>query len=413
MSERVILHCDLNNFFASVECFYSPELKDVPMAVCGSTQERHGIVLAKNEKAKKFGVKTAEATWQAQLKCPELVVVSPHYDEYHKFSKRVRAIYEEYTDLVEPFGIDECWLDVTGSTKLYGSGEEIAHRIRQRVKNEIGVTVSVGVSFNKIFAKLGSDLKKPDAVTVIPKARFKEILWPLKCEEMIGVGPATKRKLNSIGIFTLGDLAKSDESVLRLIFGKTGSDLWRNANGLENSPVLSKNQLPAAKSFGRSITCSRDLENEEDVAGVLLYLTDKVASCLRENDCYASVVQINIRDEKLITREKQITLYQPTRIVEMLFSSAMKLFRECWTWETNVRSVGIRACDLTGEDGKFQYSLFYDSRRYDKLEKLESKVQEIRKKYGKDSIFRGGTMNAPVTRQQRIVFKSRGEDFML
>ena len=214
MSERVILHCDLNNFYASVECLFRPELKNVPMAVCGSTQERHGIVLAKNEKAKKFGVKTAEAVWQAQMKCPELITVEPNFSRYMEYSSKVRAIYEQYTDLVEPFGMDECWLDVTGSVFLYGSGEKIAYEIKERIKKEIGLTISVGVSFNKVFAKLGSDLKKPDAVTVISKAEFKKIVWPLRAEEMIGVGPSTKRRLNSVGIYTLGDVASCDKNFL-------------------------------------------------------------------------------------------------------------------------------------------------------------------------------------------------------
>lgn len=404
MSERKILHCDLNNFFASVECFYKPELKNVPMAVCGSVEERHGIVLAKNEKAKKYGVKTAEAIWQAKSKCSNLVVVKPHYDRYLDFSSRVRAIYEEYTDLVEPFGIDECWLDVTGSGMLFGSAEKIANEIRCRVKKEIGVTISVGVSFNKIFAKLGSDMKKPDAVTVISKDQFKDKIWNLKAEEMIGVGQATKKRLNSIGIYTLKDLATCDTKVLTLLFGKMGVQLWRNANGFDSSPVLSKNQMPAAKSFGRSVTCHRDLVSYDDVSNVMLFLTDKVASSLRENNCLATVVQISIRDEILVTRERQMTLTQPSRLVDVLFSAAMKLFHECWTWESNVRSIGIRACNLVGENCNFQYNLFCDTRRYDKLERLESQIAMIRDKYGKSAVFRGSTMLAPVSESERPTF---------
>lgn len=402
MSDRIILHCDLNNFFASVECFYSPGLKNVPMAVCGSTEERHGIVLAKNEIAKKFGIKTAEAVWQAKNKCPELVTVEPHYDRYMDFSKRVRKIYEEYTDLVEPFGIDECWLDVTGSALLYGSGEEIANTLRKRIKKEIGVTISVGVSFNKIFSKLGSDLKKPDAVTLIPKDKYKEIVWPLLCEEMIGIGRSTKEKLNSIGIYTLGDLAKSDEKVLRLIFGKVGTDLWKNANGLNASPVLSKHEIPPAKSFGKSVTCIRDLVSDEDVSNVFLYLSEKVARALRENNAFATVIQITVRDEHLITREKQTALSQPSRIVETLHKTAMELFKSCWHWGTNIRSVGIRACDLVGEKSNFQYSLFCDNGHFEKIEKLESKIEDIRQKYGDKAVFRGATMNIPVSGENRI-----------
>lgn len=409
MSERVILHCDLNNFFASVETLYKPELKNVPMAVCGSTEERHGIVLAKNEKAKKYGIKTAEAVWQALSKCPSLVCVPPNHDRYMYHSKIVREIYEKYTDMVEPFGIDECWLDVTGSTHLFGSGEKIAHEIRRRVKKETGLTISVGVSFNKIFAKLGSDLKKPDAVTVIPKESFKEQIWHLPCEDMFGIGRATKEKLNNLGIITIGDVANADEELMRIVFGKVGSYLIRDASGLDMSPVLKKGQMPPAKSYGKSVTCLRDLVNERDVSSVFLYLSEKISSLLRENDCFASVIQITVRDDGLVTREKQMSLVQPTRIVEMIYSTAMTLFHECWSWCRNIRSLGIRACDLVGKDGNFQYSLLYSPQRYEKFERLEEKIELIKKKYGEDAIFRGGTMTAPVSQQKHITFNSARE----
>lgn len=393
MAEMVILHCDLNNFFASVECLGHPEYLDVPMAVCGSVEERHGIVLAKNERAKKFGVKTAEAIWEAQIKCPSLVIAPPHYEEYLKYSKLVRAIYEEYTDKVEPFGMDECWLDVTGSVLPFGDGKRIAYEIKERVKNEIGLTISVGVSFNKVFAKLASDMKKPDAVTVIGKENFRSVVWPLQAEEMIGVGKATKRKLNGIGIYTLGELASADASVLRLVFGKMGEQLKCCAAGKDNSPVLSKSEIPPAKSFGRSITCAQDLKTTEEVAAVMLYLTGKVAASLRENNVMATVVQIHIRDENLIVRECQAHLSQPTRITEMLYSLGMELFSGVWKWERNVRSIGIRACELVPEDSYSQYNLFYSGLRYDKLEKLEAQVFNICSKYGKNAVFRASTMH--------------------
>ena len=399
MSERVILHCDLNNFFASVECLGHPEYLDVPMAVCGSVEERHGIVLAKNERAKKFGVKTAEAIWEAQIKCPSLVIAPPHYEEYLKYSKLVRAIYEEYTDKVEPFGMDECWLDVTGSTLLFGDGKRIAYEIKERVKNEIGLTISVGVSFNKVFAKLASDMKKPDAVTVISRKIFRSVVWPLQAEEMIGVGKATKKKLNEIGIYTLGELANADASVLKLVFGKAGEQLKCCAAGKDFSPVLSKSEIPPAKSFGRSVTCAHDLKTTEEVAAVMLYLTGKVAASLRENNVMATVVQIHIRDEKLIVRECRAHLSQPTRITEMLYSLGMELFSGVWKWERNVRSIGIRACELVPEDSYSQYNLFYSGLRYDKLEKLEAQVFKICGKYGKNALFRASTMSLAVPKQ--------------
>ena len=404
MSERTILHCDLNNFFASVECFHHPEFKNVPMAVCGSVEERHGIVLAKNEEAKKYGVKTAQPVWEAKLVCPELVIAEPHYDEYLRFSSLVRKIYEEYTDLVEPFGIDECWLDVTGSLMLFGSGEKIAETLRRRVKKEIGLTISVGVSFNKIFAKLGSDLKKPDAVTVIPKNGFRDIVWPLKIEEMIGVGRSTKKILNSIGVYTLGELAACDEKELSLLLGKAGLELCRNAKGLNNSPVLSQSLMPPAKSFGRSMTCRCDLVNEEQVKSVLLYLADKVARSLRENGAFATLVQISVRDTALVTREKQCVLDEPTRLVQKLFSYGMQLFHELWSWQDNIRSVGIRAAGLVGEKCSYQYSLFSDANKTEKLERLENQIFSIREKYGYDAVFRANAMLVPGTHRENIGF---------
>ena len=234
--DRVIFHCDLNSFYASVELLDHPELRHLPVAVCGDPASRHGIILAKNEPAKKFGIKTAETIWQAKQKCPQLVLLPAHHDRYRTWSRKVNAVYEQYTDLVEPFGIDESWLDVTAS-KLFGSGTEIAEKIRNDIKSELGITVSIGVSFNKVFAKLGSDLKKPDAVTCIPKDRFKEIVWPLAASEMLGVGRATEKKLASCGIRTIGTLATWPVEFFEKKFGKNGVMLWMFANGLDESKV--------------------------------------------------------------------------------------------------------------------------------------------------------------------------------
>ena len=235
--ERVILHCDCNNFFASVETLLNPSYRGIPMAVCGSQEDRHGIVLAKNEEAKKYGIKTAETVFSAKKKCPYLVIASPHYDEYEKYSMKLNAIYGEYTDKVEPFGIDESWLDVTASRRLFGTGEEIAELIRQRVKNEIGVTVSIGVSFNKVFAKLGSDYKKPDAITAISKENFRQIVFPLPVSDLLFVGKKTTEELEKIGIRTIGDLASTSKDMLRYKLGKMGDMLYDYANGLDSSPV--------------------------------------------------------------------------------------------------------------------------------------------------------------------------------
>lgn len=262
---RSILHCDMNNFYASVECMLDPALKKYPIAVCGSVEERHGIVLAKNYKAKAFDVKTGDAVWQAKQKCKDLVVVPPHYEEYIKYSKLARSVYERYTDQVEPYGMDECWLDISGTGSLFGSPEKVANEIRETMKFELGLTISVGVSFNKIFAKLGSDMKKPDAVTVIPKDTFREKIWGLPAADLLGVGRATQRVLDSYCIRTIGDLANNDPEFLRRRLGKNGVVLWNYANGNDLSLVAKKDFVSPIKSVGHGITTVADLEKPEQV----------------------------------------------------------------------------------------------------------------------------------------------------
>ena len=252
--ERTILHCDCNGFFASVECVHRPELKEVPMAVCGDPENRHGIILAKNELAKQYGVTTAETIWQAKRKCPQLVLVAPHHDEYAHYSRLVNEIYQQYTDRVEPFGIDESWLDVTGCEELFGDGVTIAETLRRRVREEIGLTISVGVSFNKIFAKLGSDYKKPDATTVITRENFRQIVWPLPVGSLLYVGRAAQESLRRIGVTTIGELAQAEQKNLQLALGKLGEQLWVYANGMDESPVHRTDEKREVKSVGNGMT---------------------------------------------------------------------------------------------------------------------------------------------------------------
>ena len=305
---RTILHCDMNNFYASVECFLDPKLKPFPVAVCGDVEERHGIVLAKNYKAKGYGVSTGEAIWQAKQKCPGLVVVPPHYEEYMKFSKAAREIYEHYTDQVEPFGMDECWLDVTGSTRIMGNGEKIANEIRERIKFELGLTISAGVSFNKIFAKLGSDVKKPDAVTVIPQDNYKNIVWNLPASDMLGVGRATERKLASSGIRTIGQLAQFPCEYLQRKLGKCGVDLWRFANGLDDSKVTVRDTEAPDKSVGHGMTAIQDLENPAEVWTFILELCQDIGHKLYVFHKKATGIAIYVRDNELYTKQWQCRL---------------------------------------------------------------------------------------------------------
>lgn len=386
--ERVILHSDLNNFYASVECLYNPKLKGKPVAVCGRVEERHGIVLAKNTLAKKCGVKTGEAIWQARLKCPDLVIVPPNFDRYLKFSKLAREIYCDYTDQVESFGLDECWLDVTGSLLLFGSGEKIAQTIRKRIKAELGITVSIGVSFNKIFAKLGSDLKKPDAVTVITQENFKQKVWPLPVEDLLYVGPSTCKKLRSIGIFTIGDLAKTDVKLLGEYFGKNGVMLWSFANGQDQSRVSNIEATHTIKSIGNSMTMPRDLVCDEDVKVALYVLCDSVAARLREYNFYCTTVQISLRDNDLYWYERQGKLNFPTCSSTEILSRAFELYKANHKNNKPLRSVGVRACGLVSADTT-QLSMSPDFVNMEKWQKIEGVVDKLRYRFGHHSIMRG------------------------
>ena len=387
MKERVILHSDLNNFYASVECLYHPEYRGKPLAVLGDPEARHGIVLAKNYEAKSHDVKTGDPMWMAKQKCPDIIFVPPHYDLYMKHSKLVREIYAEYTDKVEPYGLDECWLDVTGSSLLFGSGEEIANEIRRRVKSELGVSVSVGVSFNKIFAKLGSDMKKPDATTVIESERFKEIVWPLPVKELLYVGRATHNKLRRKGIFTIGDLADADPENLRFWLGKMGIVLWQFANGLDTSPVTNIGAKSMIKTVGNSTTAPRDLISDEDIKITLMVLSESVSARLREYGFICRTVQIGIRDNELNWIERQGKLEIPNRTSKSIFELAFSLFKK----HTNgkpIRSLSIRACDLELID-HVQLSLLPDVSQLQKQEELEAAMDNLRNRFGHFSVQKG------------------------
>ncbi len=379
---RTILHCDLNSFYASVEIFLNPQLKGLPVAVCGSKEDRHGIVLAKTDEAKKYGVKTAEAIWEAQRKCPQLVIIPPHHDIYVEFSRRVRRIYEEYTDLIEPFGIDECWLDVTGSERLFGSGEEIAHTIRERVKREIGVTISVGVSFNKVFAKLGSDLKKPDAVTIIPYDGFRDIIYSLPATDMIGVGPNMGNALKNYCINTIGDLAAADKSFLIKKLGKMGECIWAYANGFDTSPVAHINYHAPIKSIGRGTTQPVDLKNNDEVHRVILQMSQIVSHKLRKHSLKAGGVQLSIRDSNFAVKQFQAPLALPSQCFGEIAEKAFQLFTANYNWYSNVRSVTVRAINLSDFEEPVQLDFIQDYTAHEKLDSAESAIEKIRNKYG-------------------------------
>lgn len=386
---RNILHCDMNNFYASVECMLDPSLKKYPVAVCGSVEERHGIVLAKNYKAKAFNVQTGDAVWQAKEKCKDLVIVPPHYEEYIKYSKLARNVYERYTDQVEPYGMDECWLDITGTEMLFGSPERVANEIRETMKFELGLTISVGVSFNKIFAKLGSDMKKPDAVTVIAKETFREKIWGLPAADLLGVGRATQRVLNNYGIRTIGELANTNPDFLRSQLGKNGVALWNYANGNDLSLVAKKDFVSPVKSVGHGITTVKDLETSEQVWLVFLELTQDIGHKLRVHGLSAEGVAIHIRDNTLYTKQWQTKIELPTQSPMIVAKRAFQLFEERYIWRNPIRSITIQAINLVSQDTPRQIGLFMDMEKIEKLEKLEKCIETIRERFGKDSIRNG------------------------
>ncbi|MGN0688140.1 MAG: DNA polymerase IV [Oscillospiraceae bacterium] len=385
--DRTILHCDLNSFYASVEILLEPSLKGKAMAVCGSKENRHGIVLAKSELAKKYGVQTGEAIWQAEQKCPGLIIVPPHFDEYMKYSEMARRIYSDYTDLIEPFGIDECWLDVTSSRLLFGDGEHIAQELRRRFREEVGLTISVGVSFNKIFAKLGSDYKKPDAVTVISKQGFREKIGGLPCSDMLGVGRSCMGFLHDYGINTINELAAADVGFLEKKLGKCGVMIWEYANGLDNSPVRHMAESEPIKSVGHGTTCLTDLLTEEEVWQVIYGLSQNISKRLRGYKLRACGIQIAIKDDLLRVKQRQMPLYAPTQCFSEIADAAFRLFCTTYRWERSVRALTVRAIDLVPcvEEEPEQITLG-GFQTDDKRDRIELAVERIRQRYGRSSI---------------------------
>jgi len=390
--ERQILHSDLNSFYASVEIMLDPSLRGKPVAVCGSTEDRHGIVLAKSELAKKAGVKTGMVNFEARKLCPGLIMLPPQYEQYLKYSKMARDIYLRYTNQVEQFGMDECWLDVSASRAVYGDGVRIAEEIRSSIRNELGMTVSIGVSFNKIFAKLGSDMKKPDAVTVIGEVDYKEKVWPLPASELLYVGPATSSKLASYGIHTIGDIARTSPDFLKQLLGINGLAIWRYATGADRSRVMDIDYSVPVKSVGHGITCIADLVNEEEVWKVMLELSQDIGHKLRLYELKARGVQITIKNNGLLCKQYQTQLEVATQSPTEIALKARELFSKNYNWSMPVRAVTVRAISLISADTPQQVSLFDDMERRKKRELLDDTVEDIRRRFGKRAIYSASLM---------------------
>ncbi len=404
MKDRVILHCDCNGFFASVETLLDPSLAGVPMAVTGNPEDRHGIILAKNEKAKAYGIQTAETIYSAKQKCKNLVCVLPHHDIYSQVSKRVNAIYLDYTDLVDPFGIDESFLDVTGSMRLFGcTPTELADRIRRRVREEIGITISVGVSFCRVFAKLGSDYKKPDATTVIDRTNFEKIAYPLPVSALLFAGRRTTEALRSLGILTIGDLARADRAVIVKRLGEIGDTLWRYANGLDDEAVRSYYDRPAPKSVGNGMTFRRDISGEHEIRCGVMALCDSVAARLRADGCKATVVQVQIKTPDFRTVQRQCTLKKATWLRVDLISHAMELIRAAIGYGTAIRTLTVTASGLV-PPGEAEEQLDIFSPPPDtpnKKEAVEDALAAIHHKHGRGSISLGYYQNPEIGVHQK------------
>ena len=395
---RAILHCDCNNFYASVELLKYPELRDKPVAVAGDPEGRHGIILAKNMAAKRLGVQTAETIWQARRKCPDLILLPPHHDEYEDMSRRINAIYQDFTDQVEPFSVDESWLDVTGSKRLFGDSGTIADALRRRIRETLGVTISVGVSDNRWWAKLGSDYKKPDATTIITRENVSGLLYPLPIRDMLFVGGAAAQVLTRHGVATIGQLAQADPAALQRWLGKQGESLHRMANGLDDTPVRRWGESEPVKSVGNSMTYAHDLVGREAWHEGLMPLCDSVGARLRAQRLKCRTVTVQIKDTNLKVISRQKTLPMPTNLTRQLFQEALSLLESCWSPDAPIRLLSVTASSLCGEDEAFsaQMSFLTEVAPDDpRQSRLEHAVDDLRKRFGKSALQPGTVIRNP------------------
>lgn len=393
--DRVILHCDLNCFYASVELLSHPDLREIPTAVCGDPSSRHGIILAKNEPAKRYGVQTAETIWQARKKCPGLVLLPPHHGLYREYSQKANAIYDRYTDLVEPFGIDESWLDITHTLHLFGgNARRIADTLREQMKKELGLTLSVGVSFNKVFSKLGSDYKKPDATTVISRENWQSIVWPLPVGDLLYVGSAARKVLHQYGVDTIGQLAACRREMLETLMGKMGLQLYEYANGLDMEPVRSRGDAEPIKSVGNGTTFPQNLTTRDEILQGIAVLSDSVASRLRRHKLYAGGIQVTIRDPAFHDRSRQRQFAAPTHLIRDLTEAAMGLTAELWQPPAPIRALTVTAIHLSPEDAAYEQVDLFSARmspKKERQEKLEAAMDCIRGKFGANAIAFGAS----------------------
>lgn len=409
---RSILHCDCNSFFASVEIRDNPRLGNGAMAVCGDPDNRHGIVLAKNEEAKRFGIKTGETIWQAKKKCPSLILEAPHFEKYEKCSQLINSIYLRYTDLVEPFGIDESWLDTTASTSLFGTGNAIADELRTVVKREVGISISVGVSFNKVFAKLGSDYKKPDATTVIDQLNFKTKVFPLPVSDLLFVGRSTVQVLERYGIRTIGDIAKSDRKFLKQVLGKSGETLYRYANGLDESPVSPYNKKREIKSVGNGETFSRNIVSEEEIRTAILLMASKACERMRTHGLKCGTVELTVKGADFHSVSHRASLAVPSFNAKTVGDCAFEIYKTHRDWHTPVRAItvtGIKLSDCTKKEAQLCF-ITDSSDLEERRTKMSLLADELRYKFGSNAARFGFELSkSPFvdSRQKNVKFPTK------
>lgn len=405
--EKVILHCDLNNFYASVECLLNPEYSNVPLAVSGNADKRHGIILAKNELAKAKGIQTGEVIWSAKQKEPALILVPPHFSEYTRFSNMAFDVYSTFTSQVEPFGADECYLDCTNSVKKFGSGEIIADKIRQAIKDNLGLTISAGVSFNKVFAKLASDIKKPDATTVISKDNFRQVAWTLPASDLLMVGSSTMAKLKKLNIHTIGDLAIAQDKILREQFGINGTKLKIYASGNDTEPVREYVKHHQNESYGHGMTTTKDITTANELKTLIYYLAEKIALRLKHNSVRGYGVAVSLRSSELENCSKQAKLPSPIMSTNDITANAFKLASNLWDNKTKIRTVTVSIFSLTNANAPTQISMFDADCNIKTNENLDNALMNIRAKHGSEAIVRANLILTDF-----IYDKNDDEDFL-
>ncbi len=388
---KIIFHIDVNSAFLSWEAVYrlahrggKQDLRMTASAVGGDAALRHGIILAKSIPAKKYGVKTGEALWEAKMKCPGLILVPPDYGLYEKCSGAFMEILRDYSDVVEPYSIDEAFVDMSASCHLFGTPEETGRQIKERIYETLGFTVNVGISSNKLLAKMASDFQKPNRVHTLYPEEIREKMWPLPVSDLFFVGRATAKKLFSVGIRTIGELAAEDPKWLRGLLKKHGEVIWGLANGVDSSPVLMEPE--ANKGYGNSTTTPADVTDVETADKVLLALSETVGARLRMDEVRAGVVSVGIRYWDLSYVSHQRRLYNATDLTVEICQAACKLFREMWNGQP-VRHLGVHTADISGGE-RFRQGSLFDEIDYEKLSRLDKTIDDIRDCFGMDAVKR-------------------------